>query len=105
MPNYLSKSIHTVSLLYDSAYFEQHLKSRIQNESTFVLPEWVFLIFERIYFLFLLFRMVDSEGLTKRVVYCIYEYDPLIDSSNMSYYEYRQLAQACVFGNFYKSFI
>ena len=40
--------------------------------------------------------MVDSEGLTKRVVYCIYEYDPLIDSSNMSYYEYRQLAQACV---------
>lgn len=39
MPNYLSKSIHTVSLLHDSAYFEQHLKSRIQNESTFVLPE------------------------------------------------------------------
>ena len=37
--------------------------------------------------------MVDSEGFNKRVVYCIFEYDPLIDSSNMSYYEYRQLAQ------------
>ena len=46
--------------------------------------------------------MVDSEGLTKRVVYCIYEYDPLIDSSNMSYYEYRQLAQACVLKTFVK---
>lgn len=26
------------------------------------------------------------------MVYSIYEYDPLIDSSNMSYFEYRQLA-------------
>ena len=36
--------------------------------------------------------MLGNDERMKRVVYSIYEYDPLIDSSNMSYYEYRQLA-------------
>jgi len=36
--------------------------------------------------------MHGNDGRVKRVVYSIYEYAPLIDSSNMTYYEYRQLA-------------
>ena len=37
--------------------------------------------------------MLGNDGRKKRVVYSIYEYDPQIDSSNMTSNEYQQLAR------------
>ena len=33
---------------------------------------------------------MSKEG--KRIIYCIYEYEPLLDSSNMTYDDYGRLA-------------
>lgn len=74
LKGYLETAVPHINLLHDDKYFQEHVAERA-GKNTFVLPE-----------------MKDEMGDTKRVVYTIYEYDPLIDSSNMSYLEYRQLA-------------
>jgi hypothetical protein len=71
LKGYLESAVPHINLLHDDKYFLDHVAERA-GKNTFVLPE-----------------MKDEMGDTKRVVYTIYEYDPLIDSSNMSYLEYR----------------
>ena len=60
----------------------------LNESSTYVLPE------------------VDFDGKSQRVIYTLYEYTELIDSSNMDHHDYRQMAADILNGyDFFDGFV
>ena len=60
----------------------------LNESSTYVLPE------------------VDYDGKTQRVIYTLFEYTELIDSSNMDHHDYRQMAADILNGyDFFDGFV
>ena len=67
---------------------QQFKRYDLNESSTFVLPE------------------VDFDGKSQRVIYTLYEYTELIDSSNMDHHDYRQMAADILNGyDFFDGFV
>lgn len=87
VPRYIPDVMRTNSNMHDQLYYNQHIYHRRKHEDTFVLP-----------ITYPAAMTGHGAGVIRdvqsgiRVVYTIYEYNPLIDSANMSLEHYFKIA-------------